>query len=402
MLIIVKDNQITGIEKKLLNTLNIDLSSVSEFINTLNLQLSSINNTPITINDKNFNVNEIELLSTENIKIFDLTLSEETAHPSEESLQPHDFGEAPLIKEHEEAISKEPEFAPKEEVSLAEPEINLISEEKSEDFLVIPQSEEEEPTLDIGIIQEEEPQIEEVEKEEKEPEEKLIAVEEEHIEFEEPTESELNEIELPEAGVIEISFEDDLEEIRKILSMNKEEFNKATIEELKKASEELGIDYKELVEWHDQLIDQFKDEKSAIYKYINKKDYNKLHESYHKLKGAALNLRLSKIALVLKKLDELSKSKEDIEKIKKITDDFYKLIENEAINLAEETKKEEEKEQTAAKPDKYIEDIILKTIQTYLSTQNEAQFQKDKKYIEKLLNTKINSIEDLQQIIKGM
>jgi len=206
---------------------------------------------------------------------------------------------------------------------------------------------------------------------------------------------------LKEEREIEISFEDDLEEVREILSSSKNDFNNAIINELKKASDELGIDYNELVTWFNQLIEQIKGEKKHLYKYILTKNYNSLHESYHKLKGAALNLRLSKIAIVLKKLDELSKNQEDIEKIKLITDDFYKLIENDSVEI-QQTKENGQKNQTSDKPDKFIEDIVLQTIQTYLQTQNEAQFEKDKKYIEKLLNTKIDSIEDLQNIIKGL
>jgi len=398
MLIITQNSQITGVEKELLNTLNIDLTSISDFINTINLQLSSLQNTPLNINNQNFSVKEIEILSTDNIKIFDLNITESTTFEQTTAFENHQFETSKTLEGAETLIKSTPE---EKKVSFEDPVINLINEENSEDFLTIPKEKqkEENNTLNINIINEPKPEKKPV-KEEVKTEEKLINFEEEKIEFEihQKEETEISKIQLPQDGIIEISFEDDLEEIRNILNMNKDEFNKALTSELKKASEELGIDYNELVNWHDQLIEQIKDEKSHIYKYINKKDYTNLHESYHKLKGAALNLRLSKIALVLKKLDELSKSKEDIEKIKKITDDFYNLIENEAITLSEQSSEEQNEQQT----DTYIENIILKTIQSYLSTQNEAQFQKDKKYIEKLLNTKINSIKDLQKIIKGL
>jgi len=376
MLVIVENNKITGIEKNLLSVLETDLNSLSDLINTLNLQLSSIQNTLLNVKDKRFSVNEIEILSAKNIKVFNLKLE------TEETVQSSDF------------ISQEPEIKAVEETAH-EPVINLINEvEKAEDFLVVPQIEHEEetPSLNIGIIEEKE-KYKETEQEQK-PENKLIDFDEEKIEFEAHKIEKIPETQQPESEIIEISFEDDLEEVIEILK-NKKEFNSSIETELKKASEELGIDYNELKNWYEQLIEQIKDEKALIYKYINQKDYNSLHKSYHKLKGAALNLRLSQIALVLKKLDELSKNKEDIEKIKLITDDFYNLIENKA------TAPTEQSESTDSK-DKHIEDIIIKTIQTYLNTQNEAQFQKDKKYIEKLLNTKIDSIKDLQKIIKGM
>jgi len=388
MLIILENNQITAIEKNLLNELGTDLISLSELIHTLNLQLSSIQNTPIRINKKEFSVKEIEILSTKNIKVFDLIskAKEESAY-SEEKISNNIFktDETKTQEEH-----------------IQEP-ILINEEEKAEDFLAIGQIKPEEPQpIEIGIIKEKD---KEPEKTKPQPEEKLINLEEEKIELEHPKAEKITNINpskpnIPE--IIEISFEDDLEEIRNILNMNKEKFSKAVTSELKKASEELGIDYNELVKWYNQLIEQIKDEKTLIDKYINKKDYKNLHESYHKLKGAALNLRLSQIALVLKKLDELSKNKEDIEKIKHITEEFYNLIENDAVSLTEKNESSNQ-QQSDGNSDKYkVEDIIIKTIQSYLNTQNEAQFQKDKKYIEKLLNTKIDSIENLQQIIKGM
>ena len=516
MLIIVQNSQITGIEKELLNTLNIDLISVSNFINTLNLQLSSLQNTPLNINNQNFSVKEIEILSTDNIKIFDLNIAENTPSQHSTVFENHQFETSQTLEDTETLIKFSPE---EKEVSFEEPVINLTNEENNEDLLIIPQEKqkEENNTLNINILNEPSPEITSL----KEAEEKPINFEEEpqepdiplsqietsllkqspsgndtlsqepvnlineennedlltipqekqeenfqpHIDLksvikpeitpikeqeeknpelqspqfeellkqhssendtssQEPVnlineengentlivpqekqkekdsmldmntlneplyqkeETEIPDIQLVQDDMIEISFEDDLEEIRNILNMNKEEFGKTITSELQKASQELGIDYKDLMNWYEELIQQIKDEKSNIYNNINEKNYNNLHKSYHKLKGAALNLRISKIAIILKKLDELSKNKENIEKIRKITDDFYNLIENES-NLK----------------NKHIEDIILITIQNYLNTQNEAQFQKDKKHIEKLLQTKINSIKDLQKYIKEL
>lgn len=417
MLIITKNGQITAIDKELLKLLNTDLSSVSEMVNTLNLELSSIQSEPLNLNGHLFKVKEIDLLTVDDIKTFDLSVSEELSETAfteitEPSPSLSETYEEPEETHFEPKILEEQHLEPAFEPKIEQKEEPEVFEEKSEDFLVIPEekpeNKEEENVLDIGLINIPEEKTPEPE-EEKENKDKLINIEEEKIEFEIPHEeiakTSESELSVPEDGIIEISFEDDLAEIRNILNMNKEEFNKAIISELKKASEELGLDYNELLNWHDQLIEQIKEEKKDIYKFIEKKDYTNLHESYHKLKGAALNLRLSQIALVLKKLDELSKAHEDIEKIKAITDDFYKLIENESLNLAEqqaEEKEENKQDSTDVQADKFVENIILKTIQTYLNTQNEAQFQKDKKYIEKLLNTKIDSIEDLEKIVKGM
>jgi HPt (histidine-containing phosphotransfer) domain-containing protein len=343
MFIIVENNKITGIEKNLLNDLNITLESISEFINTLELQIASLTDSQLNINNKTFNVNEIEIISTKNIKIFKLKeVSNSKLEVKEEpSLNPDD-----LLT------------TPKEDISTEK-----NSEKEKENI-------EEEPTTDSLDFSNQEP-------------------------LKEPLKQ--NEINLgEESEEIEISFEDDLDEIKEILELSTAEFNKLIEEELQKASNELGIDIKDLRDWYLQLLEQIQEEKSTIYKNIKKADYDALHKNYHKLKGAALNLRLSKIAIILKKLDELSKDKEDINKIKKITDDFYLLFENKT-----KTSSQEKDEITPIK-NNFLEKIIIQTIQTYLKTQDEERFKKDKKYIEKVLGQKIESIEDLQKFVKGI
>lgn len=465
MLIIVINNKITGVEKKLLDSLNIDLESVSGFINTLELQLSALQNTSLELNNNYYSVEEIDVFSTDNIKIFKLSetgeifdnqnsveapsvdfkdsgisgtdesvygnIYEENTETgytdsydsSEEILKLNDGFENqkdnteenfnPTMQESETIHNRE---------NLLVCDIKIIDPEEPEESQTIQnngiseiytQKETQQQTIDLESLntaQEPEPVAEEhsFKAEIKSETEKNPELNTAHgkSDFEDSNiiQPKENLLQDQEDEMIEISFEDDLEEIRKILNLNKNEFNKEMSEELKKASNELGIEFEELVNWHNQLIDQIKDEKDYIYKYINKKDYTNLHESYHKLKGAALNLRLSQIALVLKKLDELSKDREDIEKIKQITDDFYTLIESETVTMTSQTEQKPapEKTENGNSQNKHIENIVLKTIQSYLNTQNEMQFQKDKKYIEKLLNTKIDTLDDLEKIIKGM
>jgi len=360
MLVIFKDNKITAIDKDLAASLHIDLTKLSEIINLLDIQLASLKSEILTLNSVSFKINEINLISTENLKVFSLNIIDRDTstfqkEPTIEILNENDFPH--IIKQpNEPEIKDENDF-------LVTPQENKLSEENK--FL----------NIDLININNH-----------KEENEEILPKFEEKIKLEFSKTKEISS--LKEEREIEISFEDDLEEVREILSSSKNDFNNAIINELKKASDELGIDYNELVTWFNQLIEQIKGEKKHLYKYILTKNYNSLHESYHKLKGAALNLRLSKIAIVLKKLDELSKNQEDIEKIKLITDDFYKLIENDSIEI----KQTKENNQSSDQPDKMIEDIVIQTIKTYLQTQNEAQFEKDKKYIEKLLNTKINSL----------
>jgi len=452
MLLIIKDNKIIGIEKELVTLLKSDLSSLaelSEIIDLLNLKISALRNEVFNIKNIEFNVKKVNCLSVENIEIFNLTTVEnyqEKTYVQNESSKEHllkidletetkeeNFNNLIKLDEHKNEENKKTE----NEVILKEPElkfdlnkepvlnVNLETETKEENFdnLIkldehkneeIKKTENEvklkEPELKIDVNKEPILNVN-LETEKKEENFDNLIKLNEHKNEETTSENKINESEfkinteekienkdkkvtvseLKEDKFIEISFEDDLAEINEILKLNKDEFNKAIKSELEKASNELGIDYNTLIELYNQLLEQIKEEKNYIYGFIENKDYDNLHKSYHKLKGAALNLRLSKIALVLKTLDELSKKHDLIEKIKKVTNDFYFLIENDTEKL---------------KIDKttnlQIEDIVIKTIQTYLDTQNEKEFQNDKKYIEKLLGTKINSIDELRQIVKGI
>jgi len=442
MLVILQNNKIVGVDKELLENLGIELEELSAFINTLSLQLASLQNEHIDISNRPYKVKHIPMLSTTQIEVFDISPAESYAEESikeepalgfeikepEKPAEP-EIGDISIIEPEKEKTEETEEkidislpetpiqsSLPEEDITLnniipeTEPEIKPLAEPEIQTFETSATPQEETTpiqTLDniIPPVEEEpqkasqEPVPQPTEIHEEKPIDESIKEELEKA-LESP--SELLEEEQEE---IEISFEDDLDEIIQILNLPPKEFNETIVEELNKASEELGIPYEDLEEWYYQLLDQIKDEKKPIYKYIQNSDYTSLHESYHKLKGAALNLRLSKIALILKKLDELSKNNERIEKIKKITDDFYTIIENEIEYLsseahASENSKEEDADQSEEV--KEIEDIIIETIKNYLTTQNEEQFQKDKKYIEKLLNKKIDSIEDLQNLIKGL
>ena len=75
MLIILKDNKIIGVDKKLLNNLNIELnelSHLSKIINILNLKINEIKKEPILINEKYFNIMKKDILSIESIEIYKL------------------------------------------------------------------------------------------------------------------------------------------------------------------------------------------------------------------------------------------------------------------------------------------------------------------------------------------
>ena len=76
MLVVIENNKVKGIEKKLLDLLKINLSELPEVINTIDLQIDSLTSKPLKIKNFEFEISEIEILSLEDIKIFELTLKE--------------------------------------------------------------------------------------------------------------------------------------------------------------------------------------------------------------------------------------------------------------------------------------------------------------------------------------
>jgi HPt (histidine-containing phosphotransfer) domain-containing protein len=197
---------------------------------------------------------------------------------------------------------------------------------------------------------------------------------------------------------IELNFEDNISECEKIFA-KKENIKEIIEKELNTAMEDLGIDQNMTDELFNDLLKQFKEKKDALYKAIEKHDYKEIHETAHFLKGASLNLRLSNLALIFKTIDEEAKKETGISIIKNLTDKFYDFIS--PLTNKKNTEKENQKsENKNIEIDPKIKNIVLNTIRVYLETQDEQKFQKDKKFIEKLLNTKIDSLNDLQYILK--
>ncbi len=353
MIVLFKNGKITGAETKLLKMLNTDLAGLSSIISELEFLISSRQNNNISINNISFKVEEIPLISLEDITAFELiqdltsTAKDQYQEPTI-SLENELLNLEPLNKEGNTQIKIEEPF-------IQEPMI-------PEDFNISIQQENIKPSSQTTS----EISTSEIKHSHQNPEIKPVIAENE----------------------IKISFENTFDEINEILSLDKEEANKLIAEELQKASEDLGIDYQTINNLYIDLIKQFENEKKEFYQAINENNYEKLHQTAHKLKGAALNLRLSKLALILKNIDEESKANKPIEQIKFLVDKFYSFVEkikNDSNDL---------------EIPESIKNLILITIKDYLATQNEKKFKKDIKYIEKILNTKINSLEDLQKLVK--
>ncbi len=356
MIVLFKNGKITGAETELLKLLNADLNNLSSIVSELELLISSKQNNSVKINDLSFNVTEIPFVSLENIKIFKLT--QNITQTNETEIFPQ-----PTISLEDEFLSIEPlNTSENKEIQIEKP--SLTNAPDIEDFNISIQKTEPE-TIQINKEKHQEPFFPEIKQTHKQEEIKPLMTENE----------------------IKISFENSFDEINEILSLDKKEANELIAEELQKASQDLGINYQTIHDLYIDLINQFESEKKEFYKAIENNDYEKIHQVAHKLKGAALNLRLSKLALILKNIDEESKANKPIEQIKFLVDKFY--------NFVDKIKNQENSEIPES-----MKSLILNTIKNYLATQNEKKFKKDIKYIEKILNIKINSLEDLQKLVK--
>jgi HPt (histidine-containing phosphotransfer) domain-containing protein len=388
MILLLKNKKIIGVDKEFLNEVGAELGNISEIVNSIELNISSLKNKPLEINNKIFNVKKIEILTIEEIEVFDLTLqsSKETVPPI-----------IPEIKLEEEI---KPEIKPiSEELTLEEiaPEIHKPEKEESfEEELLKIKPEIEIPKEIEPLKPESEPTISEFEIPKPEielPHEELKPETEIPKEFEEIKSTQLPPKEKVDLTLqeqkeeqIQLVFEDDLAEVNEILELPKKEAKELINQEIKQAAKELGIDEEMTKELLNELYDQIENEKENFKKALENKDYDALHKIAHKLKGAALNLRLSKLAFILKTIDEKSKEHAPIATLKDLVNKFYDFF-------------EKIKEKAVVIPE-YLKETILQTIKTYLETQDEKKFQKDKKYIEKVLNTKIESIKDLEELIK--
>jgi len=397
-MIIVKDKKIIGIDKSFLKEINTTLDELSNIISTIELNINSLTNEPIEIKNTSFNVKKIEILSIEDIEIFELTKQSLTSELEE--IKPEI--EIPSIKPIKEEIPKiEPSF---EEIPILKPEEELKKElETITPEITAPEIKEEVLKTEIEQIQPIAPELSEEKEFIQEVAPKTEFAEElKPLEksFEEKNKEEALEVEVskekPGAEPIDLSeskeeqikliFEDDLAEVNKILNLPKKEAKDLINKEVKQAAQELGIDEIMTKELLNELYEQIENEKENFKKALENKDYDALHKIAHKLKGAALNLRLSKLAYILKTIDEKSKEHAPIGTLKELVNKFYEFF-------------EKIREKTVVIPE-YLKETILQTIKNYLETQDEKKFQKDKKYIEKILNTKIESIQDLENLVK--
>ena len=72
MIVLFQNNKIVAIDKKLLQILNTSLENLDKVLSTLKLSITALTNENLIIENKTFKVEEIELLSIENIKAYKL------------------------------------------------------------------------------------------------------------------------------------------------------------------------------------------------------------------------------------------------------------------------------------------------------------------------------------------
>ena len=77
MFLILRNSKIEAIDKKLASLLKTDLYTISEVINIIDLQIKSLKEETLKINNYLFTVKEETVLSTQDIKIFSLSLKKE-------------------------------------------------------------------------------------------------------------------------------------------------------------------------------------------------------------------------------------------------------------------------------------------------------------------------------------
>ncbi len=417
MIIIFQNNEIIGIDKKLLSFLNITLENLSSFLKEIELELKSLLNEEIIINNQSFNVKKADILSPFDIKIFDLSPKEKQEINMTEATIDLSNDLKPLNLELSEPftidLQKENQNSTLENSNLDLTKDNINLNENIElkkiksDTNLINENITKENNLNIEKV--DIPNIDTLNNISLQSTKNNLDIEtsnynlnhepsnltnnedllQSYIETEKQDLSINNEENTSSLNnIISLNFEDEFSEIEKMLNQSKEEASKNLEKELETAAKELEIDIDTIYDLKNELFEMLKQEKSNFFKALKTKNYIQLHKIAHKLKGAALNLRLSNLAYILKQIDEFSKSKKDLHKIEYLINKFYEYLDKLSVNKPKN------------KIPKEIKSLILNTIEDYLTTQNEKKFKKDLKYIEKILNKKINSLEELEEIIK--
>jgi HPt (histidine-containing phosphotransfer) domain-containing protein len=340
-MIIYENGKIIAISKELLNLLNVSLEEISHIINKIKLETALLNKNEIEILNYKFNVKKEELLTLKNLDVYILKITE--------TIQ----------------TLKITEISPNTTETSLSMEDNLlkISPKKTYQEPVC----ENKQSIEKDLVQ--------------------ISTKEEIS----PAAEQIPELNIPEEKPIELNFEDNISECEKIFEQ-KNRINEIIKEELSIATKELGIDENLANELFEDLLNQIINKKEALFKAIENKDYESIHKIAHFLKGASLNLRLSNLAFIFKTIDEESKNKTDIDVIKDIAVKLYDYI---APLINKEIKSNKE---IIIEPK--IKNFVINTIRYYLETQDEKKFHQDKKHIEKLLNIKIDSLNELEKILK--
>ena len=183
--------------------------------------------------------------------------------------------------------------------------------------------------------------------------------------------------------------------------ISKEEIQK----DLEQASKDLGIDTDMLMEFFNDFKQQLLDEKDTFLTAIANNDYETLHKSAHKLKGVALNLRLTKCGDLLRTTDDLSKQQEDLTKISKLLNTIYASLTDRPI-LENIDSVNEDVDNTVLELDKELslkdKKVLFKTLYDFvesIKSLDESSLKEQLKAAYALVPLKsLNQLDDIEDI----
>jgi HPt (histidine-containing phosphotransfer) domain-containing protein len=108
-----------------------------------------------------------------------------------------------------------------------------------------------------------------------------------------------------------------------LFNKKREEIKEIVNKELEKASKELTIDMDTMHSFFNDIITQLKNEKDAVYKALDKADYDYLISFAHKIKTSLLNLRMTNLAEIFVTLDNMLIVRENISVVRRLVDKIY-------------------------------------------------------------------------------
>lgn len=184
---------------------------------------------------------------------------------------------------------------------------------------------------------------------------------------------------LPEEKNVDLSLTKETESAEQLVEEKETQTEQESIYDYKKASKELEIDEEFLKELVYEFIDQAEELKDKIFDSLENGDTEKAHTLFHKIKGAAANLRIEQANEIL----SATRGEDDIDKLKVIANDFYEFLDKFKDYVLEKPKKEETQEAKEESFNINLEDLLKES-------------EKEKEDIENKMKETVLEIEEKQ------